>query len=144
MKEMIHGIHAATMRTDAYPFLDYRYRSGNMYFYDFSEVTYPGDLSHCAKCHTGTTYQNVVVPNALLTTVKVTTGNPAEDNTAILGARASMPNATDLVNSPQTSACYYCHATKAPASHFVQMGGDIEVTRTTALLEVPWDVTPAP
>jgi len=106
------------------------------------EIAFPGDASHCLKCHVGTTYQNVTVPNALLTTVKITTGNPSETKAQIFGARDTVPNDTDVVNSPAASSCYYCHDSSAAASHFVQMGGDILKTRTDALLELPWEVTP--
>ena len=124
MKEMVHGIHSAV------------FKSGNQ---DFTEVTYPGELSHCTKCHYGPTiqdgtpqvansYKANLPANVLLTTMPGGTGFAA----------------TDQVNSPTASACYYCHFTSTAASHFVLQGGDIQSLRSTALLDAPWDVTVTP
>ena len=140
MKDLIHGIHGAEMRVN--PFLDYRLRSGNMYFYDFSEVLYPGDLSRCTKCHVGTTYQNVQVPNALVSTTKITTGNASETTAEINEARASVPNTTDLVNTPGASACGYCHDAPTYVSHFILQGGKVKTERGTATLPLP-ELAPA-
>ena len=138
-KELIHGLHARDIRTTE--FVDIR-GDGRQALILGDEIAFPGDASHCLKCHVGTTYQNVTVPNALLTTVKITTGNPSETKAQIFGARDTVPNDTDVVNSPAASSCYYCHDSSAAASHFVQMGGDILKARTDALLELPWEVTP--
>ena len=121
MKEMVHGIHAAAFRGP-----------DETYTTDFAGVTYPANLRHCTKCHIGTslatsTYTASLPDNVLLTTV-AGTGFAATDN----------------VNSPTASACYYCHASSTAASHFVQMGGDIMSTRTGALLALPWDVIVTP
>ena len=62
----------------------------------------------------------------------------------IIAVRASVPNATDLVNSPIAAACYGCHASIPRASHMVQNGADINSTRTGALMEIQWDLTLAP
>ncbi|TFH32071.1 MAG: OmcA/MtrC family decaheme c-type cytochrome [Deltaproteobacteria bacterium] len=135
MKDMIHGIHSADMRVT--PFLDYRYRSGNMYFYDFSEITYPGNLEQCMKCHLGDSYKADLPVNLLNATTRVTTGNPAEDTAAILAARASVPNSTDLVNTPSVSACGYCHNTPVAISHYLVMGGKVQGVRSEADAPLP-------
>jgi hypothetical protein len=75
--------------------------------------------------------------------VKATTGNPSETAVQVNAARASVSNATDLVNSPIAATCYSRHATVTAASHMAQNGGDIDKVRTEALLELPWDMTPA-
>jgi hypothetical protein len=109
-----------------------------------NEVTFPGNLKFCTKCHIGTSYNPSSIPdNVLLSTVRSTTGVASETRAQITAAR-NQPNATDLVNSPIAAACYGCHATNAFASHMVQNGGDISSTRTGALLEIPWDLTLAP
>ena len=110
-----------------------------------NEVTYPGDVSHCTKCHVGTTYQDVLVPNILLTTEKITTGIDGETRDQINAARASVPNDTDLVDSATASACGYCHDTPTDVSHFRLMGGEIKSKRADAKVAPPPlapDVTP--
>ncbi len=133
-KELIHGLHANEMRVNE--FVDIRNRLDGILLLG-SEVTYPGDLSHCTKCHVGTTYQNVQVPNGLLTTEKITTGNASETLAEITAARASVPNATDLVNTPAASACGYCHDTPTAVSHFGLQGGKVKTDRGTATLPLP-------
>jgi OmcA/MtrC family decaheme c-type cytochrome len=137
-KELIHGLHAREMRVNE--FQDIRNRTTGGFqgvLLLGEEVTYPGDLSHCTKCHIGTTYQNVLVPNALLTTEKITTGSASETLAEINAARASVPNATDLVNTPTASACGYCHDTPTAVSHFGLQGGKVKTERGTATLPLP-------
>ena len=43
-----------------------------------------------------------------------------------------MPNDTDRVNSPTTSACFYCHDSGTPASHMELQGGKLGITREDA------------
>jgi OmcA/MtrC family decaheme c-type cytochrome len=156
MKDMIHGIHSAFFRArttaaggEGVEFVDIRNRLNGVLVLG-NEITYPGTLNHCTKCHISTssataTYRPDLIPaNALLSTTKVTTGNASETRAEILAARASVPNATDLVNSPIAAACYGCHASIPRASHMVQMGGDINSMRTGALTELPWDLTLTP
>jgi len=126
MKELIHGIHAATDR----PYEFVRNRGGGRY-YNWSEVTFPGNLADCQKCHLEGTY-NAAPEDALWTTERTTTGNAAETLDDILGARDSVPNDTDLVNSPTSSACFYCHDSSTPASHMVLNGGKLGITRGEA------------
>ena len=133
-KELIHGLHAREMRVNE--FVDIRNRLDGVLVRG-EEVTYPGDLSHCTKCHAGTTYQNVQVTNGLLTTTKITTGVAGETLAQINAARATVPNATDLVNTPTASACGYCHDTPAAVSHFVTMGGEIKAPRGAASMTPP-------
>ena len=133
-KELIHGLHAREMRVNE--FVDIRNRLDGVLLRG-EEVTYPGDLSHCAKCHVGTTYQNVQVANGLLSTEKITTGVAGETLAQINAARATVPNATDLVNTPTASACGYCHDTPATVSHFVTMGGEIKAPRGSASMTPP-------
>ena len=132
-KELIHGIHARDIRGNE--FVDIR--GERLALIAGDEITYPGDVSHCTKCHVGTTYQNVQVPNILLTTEKITTGNPSEDNNAISAARDTVPNDTDLVNSATSSACGYCHNSSTAVSHFVAQGGNIKTKRAEAKVAPP-------
>jgi len=143
-KALIHGLHAGEMRVNE--FVDIRNRLDGVLVLG-NEILFPGDLSHCLKCHVGTTYENVLVPNALLTTEKITTGVAGETRAQIITARDLVPNDTDLVSSATASACGYCHDTPTDVSHFRTMGGDIKSTRADAKVAPPPlapDVLPAP
>jgi OmcA/MtrC family decaheme c-type cytochrome len=126
IKELVHGIHAATDRP--YEFVRNRV---NGFYYNWSEVTFPGNLLDCEKCHIAGTY-DLAPANSLWTTERITTGDPAETRDDIIAARGGMPNDTDLVNSPTASACFYCHDTGTPESHMVLQGGKLGITRGDA------------
>ena len=151
-KELIHGIHSADVPGKSIPFVDIRNRTSGglvgVLVYG-PEITYPGNLRHCTKCHyanavpagSGGTTQSykVELPVSVLpTTQKITTGNPAETVAEINAARTAVPNQTDLVNTPISSACYYCHTSDVRADHFRLQGGSIAAQRSTV------DLTAAP
>ena len=122
-KNMIHGIHAATDR----PFEFVRNRRNGI-VYNWSHVTFPGDLRFCEKCHIGKSYVPSNVPaNALWNVERTTTGNPAETMEDIIAARSSVPNLTDLVDSPIAGACYYCHDDGTAESHILLQGGKLSI-----------------
>jgi OmcA/MtrC family decaheme c-type cytochrome len=131
-KNMIHGIHAATDRP--YEFVR-NFRNGS--YYNWSEVTFPGDLKNCTKCHIGDTYRPEKLPAGVLYNVeRTTTGSSSETRADIIAARASVPNSTDLVDSPIAGACYYCHDSTLAKSHFLQNGGTIGSTRGDGIIIV--------
>jgi OmcA/MtrC family decaheme c-type cytochrome len=141
-KELVHGIHGAAKRTTN--FVDIRNRLNGIILQG-DEFTYPGDPSHCGKCHLNNLYQNIQTTGRLLTTAKITTGVTGETLAQINAARASVPNATDLVNTPAASACGHCHDSVTARSHFIAMGGEVRAPRGTAVLTPPQlapDVTP--
>jgi hypothetical protein len=73
-KNMIHGIHKASDRP--YEFVRNRV---NGFYYNWSEVTFPGDLRFCEKCHLEDTYRPENLPAGVLwETERTTTGDPAE------------------------------------------------------------------
>ncbi|MBI4514822.1 MAG: OmcA/MtrC family decaheme c-type cytochrome [Deltaproteobacteria bacterium] len=129
-KEMIHGIHAAAARTFPYQFVRDRGASG-LFFYDWSEVTFPGIPSNCETCHKPGTYDADLPAGALVTTDVTTDGTNATP-AAVRAARATVPNATDLVNSQTASACYPCHNRNPAAYHMGQNGGVIDAERAGA------------
>jgi len=129
-KDMIHGIHGAAHRTFPYQFVRNRGSSG-VYFYDWSEVTFPGILSNCETCHKPGTYE-VDLPAGVLVSTDITTNGNITTPADVNASRASMPNPTDLVNSPIAAACYKCHDENPAAAHFGQNGGVIDVERATA------------
>jgi OmcA/MtrC family decaheme c-type cytochrome len=131
-KNMIHGIHRASTRP--YEFVR-NFRNGS--YYNWSDVTFPGDLKDCTKCHIGDTYRPEKLPAGVLYNVeRTTTGNPSETRADIIAARASVPNSTDLVDSPIAGACYYCHDSALAKSHFLQNGGTIGSTREDGIIIV--------
>ena len=140
-KNMIHGLHAATDR----PYEFVRNRSNGRYYSPAGlggewpeKFLFPGDLMDCTKCHIETSYVPSSIPVGVLkTTERTTTGNPAETRADIIGVRSTVPNDTDLVDSPITGACYYCHDESAAASHMVLNGGSIRAKRTDVLLTFP-------
>ena len=52
---------------------------------------------------------------------------------SIIAARGAMPNMTDLINSPNASACFYCHDDGTAESHMVLQGGKFKIPREDAL-----------
>ncbi|MEK7705230.1 MAG: OmcA/MtrC family decaheme c-type cytochrome, partial [Myxococcota bacterium] len=133
LKDMIHGIHASGMRAADYTFVRDRGTSG-IYYYDWAEVTFPGVLNNCETCHLAGTYELPLAENALPTTVRTTSG-AGEDRAAILAARTSAPNATDLVNSPIGSTCYFCHDDSLSTAHMEQNGSYFAMDRATYYIE---------
>jgi OmcA/MtrC family decaheme c-type cytochrome len=129
LKEMIHGIHASGLRTTDYEFV--RGRNDGIY-YNWAEVTFPAEdgTRNCLLCHTEGTYGLPLADNLLLTTVRTTgtdDGLDGNDFSAVGAARDGLPNATDWVNSPVASACYYCHDSAAALAHMQQNGGVLSI-----------------
>lgn len=127
-KDMIHGIHGSGSRSNNYVFVRDRGTSG-VYNYDWSDVTYPNIDGNCLSCHLPNTYRVGVTASSLATTERTTTGNAGEIRTEILAARASLPNATDLVTSPQTASCLGCHDSPLAVAHMDQNGGAVRTPR---------------
>lgn len=122
-KDMIHGIHSAKsiVRTKDYEFV--RDRSGGLY-YNWTEVTYPGEINNCEKCHIGTSYRPENIPaGALLTTNVTTNGTSPMSRTAVQASRASVPNATDEVITAKAATCYSCHTAESVVDHMKLNGG---------------------
>jgi OmcA/MtrC family decaheme c-type cytochrome len=178
MPSLIHGLHAgfgndpaATSTTAAglrqqdvrvNNFVIVRNRSNGVYL-DSDEVTYPGDLTHCTKCHfaanppagaTVQSYKADLPTGVLFATEAVTTGNPNETLAQIIAIRQDFQgsdpsgNPTDNVTSPLASRCGYCHDGPAEVGHFISTGGaDIKATRSLAEKTPPklmpaGDITP--
>lgn len=129
MKDMIHGIHASDFRSTDYEFVRGGRFSG---YFNWSEVTFPGDISNCKKCHVQDTYLPEEVPvNALVTTNRITQAEDGRAATteAVETAREEMPNPTDWVITPVSAACYSCHDSAAAVSHMKLNGGAINEDR---------------
>ncbi|HNO80320.1 MAG TPA: OmcA/MtrC family decaheme c-type cytochrome [Phycisphaerae bacterium] len=133
-KDMIHGIHASAIRSSDYEFV--RGRNDGIY-YDWAEVTYPAEngARNCLMCHMEGTYQLPLNENVLGTTVRTTGTNDGFDggsHTNVGTARDNVPNATDWVNTPTASTCYYCHDSALTVAHMRQNGGIISFADTGA------------
>lgn len=126
-KDMIHGIHAASVRSTDYEFVRAR---GTGYYYNWSEVTFPGDPSNCAKCHDGDTYTTDLPSNVLMSTDVTTDGFNATE-ADVEAARDSKPNDTDLVITPIAAACTACHDTPLAEAHMGHNGAGVRVERST-------------
>lgn len=137
-RNLIHGIHSAAKRTFPFEFVRDRGNSG-VFYYDFSEVTFPGILSNCETCHVPGTAEGRVydayLPEGVLISTDFTTDGLGTTKEGIQAARQSVPNATDLINSPIAGTCYMCHNSNPAAFHFGQMGGVIDGERSEALGE---------
>ena len=163
-KSLIHGFHASgddplispNEFARTYPYIDIRNRAETPatigVLLNGSDVTYPGSLRHCTKCHFGpavptgdttppgfvaNSYKADLPANVLNTTTRITTGNPAENAAQIIGARNTVPNSTDLVVSPLASACGYCHDSGTQVSHMMLNGAAVQVERGVANLTPP-------
>jgi len=149
------GLRERNVRVNNFQIVRNRQESAGVYgvYIDSAEVTYPGDLTHCTKCHfpanpgagnTSQSYRPDLPTGVLFTTEKVTTGNASETLAQIIGARQSFQghdpsgNPTDLVDSPIAGKCGSCHDGPAEVGHFLSTGGaDIKATRSTAELAPP-------
>lgn len=124
LKDLLHGIHAADHRTEDYEFVRNRL---NGIYYNWNEVTYPGILNNCLTCHVEDTYELPLPDDVLMSTEWTTTSDPAEDRDTILAVRDTVPNGTDLVNTPTASTCYQCHDSALAVAHMEQNGGQINL-----------------
>jgi len=104
MKDMIHSIHASAVRTT--PYVHYRAKSGVATRYDWSDVTFPGQLDKCETCHAPNTY-GAIPAGVLATTDRI--GSAATTTAGVTSLRNTVPNASDLVTSPFSSTCIACH-----------------------------------
>jgi OmcA/MtrC family decaheme c-type cytochrome len=127
-KDLIHGIHAAKERDTPFVFVRDRGTSG-VYGYDWSHVSFPQVPGNCHACHTATGYGIDVARNALPSTGRTTSGSSTEDRAAVLAARGSVPNSTDLLSTPVTAACVGCHDGALAKAHMQQNGGLLEASR---------------
>jgi OmcA/MtrC family decaheme c-type cytochrome len=95
-----------------------------------STVVFPGIINLCETCHRPGSYDGTL-PAGVLPTIEVTGGEGLVTRAAVTAARASVPNATDIVNSPFVTTCIGCHDSSLTAAHIGQNGGQIAVSRST-------------
>jgi OmcA/MtrC family decaheme c-type cytochrome len=122
-KRMIHQIHAGNVVI--YGFGGSRY--------DYSEVTFPGELSNCTGCHLeGTYYPTRDDDDFRLATTFISDnfGNADNPDDVVPTTGRTANRATTLANpeddlniTSNTSACGACHASAFAESHMVNVGG---------------------
>ena len=120
LKDLIHGIHAAGDRTRPYQHV----RGGRQGYYDWEHVTFPRGAStaNCKLCHISGTTDLPLAEGLLGTTVRTTGQMDGQDGTPE-DAFVGLPNATDWINSPTASSCFYCHTSTDAMAHMMQNGG---------------------
>lgn len=104
LKVMVHAIHAGAIRGAGN---EYKVCGFNNTGYDFSHVTYPGDLANCEGCHNANGYY----PSTTL--IPVTTGAGADRSTAT----------DDVATTGNSAACAACHTGGVAKLHMEQNGG---------------------
>ncbi len=128
-KDMIHGIHSGDFRSRDYEHV--RNFRGNGSPYNWSEVTYPQESNNCSACHIDGSTELPLADSLLPTTVR-TTGSADGldmDEAAVTAARAggALPNATDWINTPTASSCFYCHTSGEAWAHMTQQGAQLSM-----------------
>ena len=133
LRDMIHGIHGSGVRSIEYELVGPG--SGGLYS-NWADVTFPQNdgTQNCLACHLGGTF-DAELPEGTLPTTVVTTDGAGATAADISAARDTVPNGTDLANSPTASACYMCHANDAAEAHIEQNGGIIQEARASAELQ---------
>ena len=109
MKRMIHGIHAAAVRTNPLVI------RGTPF--DTDVVQFPGELADCRTCHINDSYQLPVRPSLLAVTTN-------------MGADLADP-ADDTMITPQAATCTGCHDSDVAKAHMEQNGADFSITEAT-------------
>ena len=133
-KNLVHGIHGASKRTEAYSYEATAANPGG-----FDRVTYPGVLKNCEQCHVAGSYDfsgaanKAALPNLLWTNeARGNMSNPT--NAASIGlspwitslGKGQIDYTSDnLVSSPIASACFGCHDNADAVTHMQQNGGTL-------------------
>jgi OmcA/MtrC family decaheme c-type cytochrome len=131
-KDLIHATHASAFRVEPFRFVRDRGTSG-VFYYDMSEVTFPGRLGDCEICHYSGTVKPYDLPataGLLSSTNETTDGNTA---TSVTTDRSTVPNASDIVTPPFSAACITCHDQNLPVTHIEAQGGSSKVKRSDAV-----------
>ncbi len=116
-KRMIHGIHSAAKRENA--FVIYGFGSS---VNDFSGVRFPGVLENCRTCHKPNTFTLPLASTVLASSVD--TGN-------ILTNPGYVADQTDdKVTTPTSAVCSMCHDTGVARTHMEQNGAQFSILVT--------------
>lgn len=129
-KDMIHSVHASAARTNKFEFVRNRCSStsttGCVYFFDFSEVTFPGILTRCDTCHKPGTYDPTLpfstTDGSTVDPTVVQTGSTATTPTEVLAKRMIVNNPDDILLSAVTTTCLDCHDNPLAHQHMLTYG----------------------
>lgn len=119
-KYMIHAIHGAAVRSNA--FVVYGY-GGSVN--DFSDVKFPGILADCTQCHTSNGYTLPLPAGVLGTTIN--TGATSAGGGTFYGSLTD--STTYLRITPTASACSACHDDSLAKAHMQQNGASFSITQ---------------
>ena len=137
MRDMIHGIHSSAFRTRDYEHV----RGGRQGYYDWAEVTFPAEdgTANCTLCHDWGDIELPLSPDLLPTTVRTTGVADGMDATTgdVATAIDNVPNATDWINTPTASSCFYCHTGADAMAHMVQNGALLTLPDGTVYVSRP-------
>ncbi len=147
-KDMIHGIHSASVRDTPMTF----YRSGDYGGYyawithdqledypDGTVVAFPGEIGDCETCHLEDTYWPSEIPADALVSINECLLEGEETIELLESALVSVPNDTDLIYSPAVGACAGCHYNEAAIAHMEQNGGAFTWARSEYNAELPYE-----
>ncbi|MHB8764097.1 MAG: OmcA/MtrC family decaheme c-type cytochrome [Deferrisomatales bacterium] len=125
LKDMIHAIHAAEIRTIPFDFVRGTLAGGSgQGLHRFGAVDFFGRANDCQACHIPGTYVPEKVPaNALWTTVVAA---PVTTAGAGNGVAIFVPAANQRL-APVSAACFSCHDSAGAANH---MAANVATTRT--------------
>ncbi len=142
-KDVVHGIHAAGMRTTDFT---WEATAGATFW----TVTYPGQLNNCEQCHEAGTYDFTAPASAAAlgsllpstaatgtpaasagTSPYVTVGTSYGSGFAYAQATGAITPAagTTLAISPITAACFSCHDSSTARAHMESNNGQIYKAR---------------
>jgi OmcA/MtrC family decaheme c-type cytochrome len=136
------------------PFQDARDSTnrGSIDLLDFRRMDFPGKLNNCETCHVtytgvssgpGSVQTYAFIPSGAL--VSTYESIDADYAAALAGGTAtpndakrslSTANGSDNVSTPFTAACMSCHDGSAAKAHMAINGGQLNVTRASALPDV--------
>jgi len=128
-KYLIHAIHAADMRENAYVV----YAGGGPF--DFSNVTYPKSPAECSACHLPGTYGLPLGDNVLATTSHTGSTRIAANDFAPSVAAAFNPTIDNKI-SPEAAVCASCHDSQVAIEH-MSIRSDSFISFGNAYLQNP-------
>ena len=130
-KDLIHGLHAGDKRLTDYHLVSNQTSAGLTGVYSsWQNMTFPGNLANCQKCHLEGTFE-LSESVDLLASTQVTTDGINATTADVLAARATLPNATDKVISSAAAACIACHDSALARAHIRQNGARVNADRST-------------